>query len=178
MVESKGASDVKGFFGWVRLNNFEEFVEWPRSLEWLVAEFVEGRGSKLTYTELCRRRVERSFPEDKRLAEAGAADRVNLWTHAVMLVAATLVFCARKGISLNSAEPESLTLDEMFDRASMLAFPGKPDLTREKVREAVTRSILMEEHDGSHQFQNQSDLEYLAAAMLGSLEVVGSQLYG
>lgn len=122
----------------------------------------------------------RSFPEeDKRIEEAGRGDRVETWTHGLMLAAATITFCGKMGIALDSTEAAHLTLDEMFQAGSPLTIPGKPPLTRVSVREAVKTSDLMEGYGGYHRFQNQSDLEYLAAAMLGSLELEQlSELFG
>lgn len=171
---------VQKFSEWLRLNRFEEFAEWPRSLEWLVDEFIGGRRDRLTYSDLCRRRVERGFGEDVRFTDAGQAQNVTAWSDAVMLVAATLVFCGRKGITLQGSELECLSLDEMFSSRSLLAFPGGSKLSRETIREAVQKaSHLMEAHGSFHRFQNQSDLEYLASAKLGSLDIEQvSELFG
>ena len=169
-VENLGVKSVEDLFAWVRRNNFEEFAAWPRSLKWLAEQFREGGAEKITYTEVCRRRVSRSFGEDKRLVEGRRADRSQHWTHALTLIAATLVFCGRKGIALDGDEPGYLTLDEMFAGKGPLAIPGKPVLDRESAREAVVNSHLMENQGKYHRFQNQSDLEYLAADLLTSLE--------
>jgi hypothetical protein len=170
--KSRGVEDVKGFSRWVLHNNFEEFAAWPRSLEWLADQFQSDKGEMNSYTDLCRRRVERGFGEDQRIEQAGRADRAVVWTHAVMLIAAAIVFCGKKGVALDGIETDCLTFDEMFRESDVLEFPNKPPLTRESVREAVRRaSHLMEVHGSYHRFQNQSDLEYLAAAMLASLKV-------
>lgn len=172
LAELHGVSSADSFSQWVRQNNFEEFAAWPRTLGWLADEFHSGPAEDLTYTKLCERRVARDMKEVKRREEAGHAGRAEVWAHAVMLVAATLVFCGRKGIALDAAEPDCLTLDQIFPSHGPLEIPGKPLLDRETVREAVRRaSHLMEEAGGYHRFQNQSDLEFLAAAMIGSLDV-------
>lgn len=171
LVEGRGVKDADGFFRWVQRNNFEEFAAWPRSLEWLADEFLAGRAEKLNYIDLCRRRVARGFGEDKRYAEAGHAGRAEVWTQAVMLVGAALVFCGRKGIALDAPADDCLTLDEIFSTMGALQIPGRPSLDRETVREAVRQaSHLMEKADGHHRFQNQSDLEFLAAAMLADFK--------
>ena len=171
LVKRWNGESTDGFFRWVRHNHFNEFAAWPRSLEWLAEQFRVGRGENLTYTELCRLRVARSFDEDKRLTRANRAARADSWSHAIMLIAATLIFCARKGIALDDPEPECLTLDEMFRNVDRLEIPDKPALTREDVREAVQNSHLTELHATYHRFENQSDLEFLASAMLASLDV-------
>lgn len=171
LIRNRGLKKTDGFFAWIRRNDFKEFAAWPRSLEWLVDEFQNGGAERLTYTELCRRRVRREFGEDRRIADAGQAASVLAWEHAILLLAGTLVFCGRQGIALEGPQPECLSLDEMFRAASTLNLPGKPALTREIVRDAVRKaSHLMEAHDGFHRFQNQSDLEFLASTMLGSFE--------
>lgn len=159
------------FFRWVHRNRFVEFAAWPRSLKWLAEQFKAGGRETLTYTQLCRLRVQRSFGEDKRLADAQRAQRAEDWSHAIILIAATLVFCAKKGIALDTAEADCLTLDEIFTANDRLKLSGAVTLTREDLREAVQNSHLLEEHGGYHRFENQSDLEYLAAAMLASLSV-------
>ena len=172
LVQSWGIDTPAELLRWIRRNNFEEFAAWPRSLKWLTDQFSTGETDQITYTELCRRRAMRSFTEeDKRMEEAGRSDRVEAWAHALMLVAATITFCGKMGVSLNATEPACLTLDEMFRAGGLLEMPKKPSLTRVLVREAVRTSDLLEIHGGFHRFQNQSDLEYLAAAMLGSLEL-------
>ena len=171
LVKRWNAGETQEFFHWVRNNHFDEFTAWPRSLRWLAEQFRAGRGESLSYTELCRLRVARSFDEDKRLTRANRAARADSWSHAIMLIAATLIFCARKGIALDDPEPECLTLDEMFRNVDRLEIPDKPALTREDVREAVQNSHLTELHATYHRFENQSDLEFLASAMLASLDV-------
>lgn len=159
------------FFRWVRRNRFDEFAAWPRSLEWLADQFRVGRGEDLTFTKLCQLRVARSFGEDKRLSEARLAARSEAWSHAIMLIAATLVFCGQKGIALDRPETDCLTLDELFSAANRLEIPSRLPLTREDVREAVRTSQLIDQLTGYHRFENQSDLEFLAGAMLASLDV-------
>ena len=88
-----------------------------------------------------------------------------------MLVAATIIFCGRKGVAFGGNDPTLLTLDDLFQVGSTLNMPSRPVLTRIDVREAVRTSDLMEVHSGHHRFQNQSDLEFLAAAMLSTLEL-------
>ena len=180
LVQSWGIDDPSKLLRWVRLNNFEEFAAWPRSLKWLADQFAIGDAERITYTELCRRRAMRSFSdEDKRIEEAGRGNRVETWTHALMLTAATVVICGRKGVSLEGTDQGCLTLDEMFQRNIPLSMPERPSLIRVDVREAVRTSDLMETHGGYHRFQNQSDLEFLAAAMLVSLELEQlSELFG
>ena len=169
LIHNRGLPKTVEFFDWIGRNDFQEFAAWPRSLEWLVDEFRNGGAERLTYTELCRRRVRREFGEDRRIADAGQAAKVVAWEHAILLLAGTLVFCGRHGIALDEPQPECLSSDEMFREASTLNLPGKPALTREIVRDAVRKaSHLMEEHRGFHRFQNQSDLEFLASTMLGS----------
>ena len=87
-----GVEDVAEFNQWIQRNKFEEFAAWPRSLEWLADEFIKGDRQKINYTRLCQLRVSRSFGEDKRLLEAGAEDRAEEWSQAIMLIAATPVF--------------------------------------------------------------------------------------
>lgn len=171
LVEHWRVENTDEFFRWVRRNRFEEFAAWPRSLEWLAEQFRVGRGEDLTYTKLCQLRVARSFGEDKRLSEARLAARADAWSHAIMLIAAMLVFCGRKGIALDRPETDCLTLDELFSAAHRLEIPNRPPLTREEVREAVRTSQLIDQLTGHHRFENQSDLEFLAGAMLASLEV-------
>ncbi len=171
LVEHWKVENTDEFFRWVGRNRFEEFAAWPRSLEWLAEQFRVGRGENLTYTELCQLRVARSFGEDKRLSEARPAARAEAWSHAIMLIAATLVFCGRKGIALDRPEADCLALDDLFRPANRLEIPNKPPLTREDVREAVRTSYLIEAHSDYHRFENQTDLEFLAGAMLASLDV-------
>lgn len=171
LVKHWNGGDPEEFFRWVRHNQFDEFTAWPRSLEWLAEQFRVGGGEGLNYTELCRLRVLRNFGEDNRLTKANRAARTNLWSHAIMLIAATLVFCARKGIALDGSEPDCLALDEMFCNIDRLGIPSSPPLTREDVREAVQTSHLIEAHQSYYRFENQSDLEFLASAMLASLDV-------
>ena len=171
LVEHWNGKDTNEFFRWVRRNRFDEFAAWPRSLEWLAEQFRVGRGENITYTELCRLRVARHFDEDKRLTKANRAARAELWSHAIMLIAATLVFCGRKGIALDGSEPDCLTLDDVFRGIARLEIPGRSSLIIEDVREAVQSSHLIEQHGTHHRFENQSDLEFLAAAMLASLDV-------
>jgi len=166
-----GVEDTNEFFRWVRRNRFDEFAAWPRSLEWLADEFRIGRGENLTYTQLCQLRVARSFGEDKRLTDARLGARAEAWSHAIMLIAATLVFCGKKGIALDRSEPECLSLDDLFHTADRLEIPGSPPLTREDIREAVRTSHLLEARGDYHRFENQSDLEFLAGAMLASFGV-------
>ena len=171
LVEHWKVEDTNEFFRWMHRNRFDEFAAWPRSLKWLVEQFQFGRGENITYTQLCQLRVARSFGEDKRLSEARLAARAEAWSHAIMLIAAMLVFCGRKGIALDRPEPDCLTLDDLFQAADRLEIPGRPALTREDLREAVRTSPLIEARDGFHRFENQSDLEFLAGAMLASLDV-------
>ncbi len=172
LIHNRGLEKTDEFFDWIERNDFGEFAAWPRSLEWLVDEFQKGGAERLTYTELCRRRVRREFGEDRRIADAGQAANVVAWEHAILLLAGTLVFCGRHGIALDEPQPECLSLDEMFRDSFTLNLPGKPALTREIVRDAVRKaSHLMEEHHGFHRFQNQSDLEFLASTMLSGFEV-------
>ena len=171
LVKHWNGGDTEKFFRWVQHNQFDEFTAWPRSLEWLAEQFQVGRGENLNYTELCRLRVARHFDEGKRLTKANRAVRADLWSHAIMLIAATLVFCGRKGIALDHLEPDCLTLDEMFRNLDRLEIPSRPSLTREDVREAVQTSHLIEAHGDYYRFENQSDLEFLASAMLASLDV-------
>jgi hypothetical protein len=163
--------DSKDFSRWTRSNRFEEFEAWPRSLKWLAEQFEVGGAENLTYTRLCQLRVTRSFGEDKRLSEARLADKAGAWSSAIMLIAATLVFCGRKGIALDRSDADCLTLDEIFDSSDHLKIPGTLPLTREDVRQAVRTSHLIEAHGEHYRFENQSDLEFLAAAMLASLDI-------
>ena len=184
LVEHWGVEDTNEFFRWVHRNRFDEFVAWPRSLKWLAEQFRIGQGENITYTQLCRLRVARSFGEDKRLSDARLAARAETWAHAIMLIAATLVFCGQKGIALDRVEPDCLTLDDLFCAADRIEIAGRPPLTREDVREAVRTSHLIEARGGYHRFENQSDLEFLAGAMLASLgveqlgELLGSPDHG
>jgi hypothetical protein len=180
LVESWGISAPTEMLQWVHLNKFEEFAAWPRSLKWLAEQFDTGETERMTYTELCRRRAMRSFSEeDKRIEEAGRGERVEVWGHALMLMAATVLFCGRKGLALEGSDPAYLTLDEMFQSGTPLSMPKRPLLTRLDVREAIRTSDLLEAHGGYHRFQNQSDLEFLAAAMLVSLDLEQlSELFG
>ncbi|MDQ2659366.1 MAG: hypothetical protein M3Y03_02995, partial [Verrucomicrobiota bacterium] len=166
-----GVEDTNEFSRWVRRNRFDEFAAWPRSLEWLADQFRNGRGENLTYTQLCQLRVVRSFGEDKRLTDARMGPRAEAWSQAVMLIAATLVFCGKKGIALDHSEPDCLSLDELFHAADRLEISGRLLLTREDIREAVRTSPLIETRGSYHRFENQSDLEFLAGAMLASLGV-------
>jgi hypothetical protein len=165
-----GVKDSADFFRWTHRNRFEEFEAWPRSLKWLAEQFEVGGAQNLTYTKLCQLRVTRSFGEDKRLSEAQLANKAGGWSSAIMLIAATLVFCGRKGITLDRPDADCLTLDEIFNSTDHLKIPGTSPLTREDVRGAVRTSHLIEVHSNYHRFENQSDLEFLAAAMLASLD--------
>lgn len=180
LVENRGLTNTTAFFRWVSQNQLDEFASWPRSLEWLADQFRDGGAENITYSELCRRRVARCFGEDTRIEAAGRADRMEAWTHSLMLLAALIVFCGRKGLALDGPASDCLTLDEMFSGTESLKTDGKPPISRELLREAVPRaSHLIESHDGYYRFQNQSDLEYLAAAMLVSLDVEHlSELFG
>lgn len=170
LVKHWGVKDPDEFFRWAHRNRFEEFEAWPRSLKWLAEQFEVGGTENLTYTKLCQLRITRSFGEDKRLSEARLADKAGAWSSAIMLIAATLVFCGRKGIAFDQPDEDCLTLDEIFDSADHLKIPGTSPLTREDVREAVRTSHLIEAHGDHYRFENQSDLEFLAAAMLASLD--------
>jgi hypothetical protein len=171
MVEHMNVEDTNEFLRWVRRNRFEEFAAWPRSLEWLAEQFRIGRRESITYTQLCQLRVARSFAEDKRLTDARLAGKAQAWAHAIMLVAATLVFCGKKGILLDRYETDCLTLDDLFCTGDRLEIPGQPPLTREDLREALRTSHLIEPHGSYYRFENQSDLEFLAGAMLASFDV-------
>jgi len=172
LIRQKRVANSEEFIQWVEKNNFEEFAEWPRSLEWLAEEFNgPDKAKKLTYTELCRRRVYRSFGEDERYAAAGQTPHVEAWSHAIMVVAGVLVFCGRKGVSLVLGEADCLTMDEIFSQSGELKMEGHPKLTREHIREALQKSHLTEKHGGYYRFQNQSDMEFLASSMLAELPI-------
>lgn len=161
----------KECFQWIRHNRFEEFALWPRSLEWLAEQFRTGHAEELNYTDLCRLRIGRGFGEDKRLSDARPAVRPEAWSYAIMLLAATLVCCGRKGITFESTEPDCLSVDEVFRSDEVLEIPTGLSLSREDVRGAVQTSNLIEAHKNYFRFENQSDLEFLAGALLGSFGV-------
>jgi len=170
LAAENGVTDFASFFNIVAEKNFEEFAVWPRTLEWLAQEFAHGGLEARSYTDLCRRRVARAFEDPNRRLVANRVVDAHEMEYAIMLLAAALVFCGKKGVAIDQPNADCIYLNDFFADVGPLQIPDAPALTRDGFVAAVRNSDLLEGHDGYHRFHNQTDAEFLASAMLGDLK--------
>lgn len=163
-----GVSDPRAFLETCDRHDMLRYACWPRTLIWLAEEFKNDGVISSSLTRMQEKRCQRQFEEaarSERLGETLTPERTARWRNAIdWLACISIATGCQRFVHDRSPGPSELEVGQLA------GVVGEP-LNLEAFVEAMKFSDLFTQQSGKWLFQEQSDVEFLAARRLAQLPV-------